>query len=71
MSIFIYRLSYLQAIGEFILTEPNICIKPRGKIYSLNEGYEQYWDDATREYVKSRKYPKVNKGSVKVAGLST
>ncbi|KAK3098681.1 hypothetical protein FSP39_021929 [Pinctada imbricata] len=49
------------AIGEFILTLPSIQIKPRGKIYSINEGYEQYWDEATREYVKSKKHPKSGK----------
>ncbi|XP_064607807.1 fructose-1,6-bisphosphatase isozyme 2-like isoform X2 [Liolophura sinensis] len=49
------------AIGEFILTEKNIKIKPRGKIYSLNEGYEQYWDEATKEYVKSKKFPESGK----------
>ncbi|XP_050401096.1 fructose-1,6-bisphosphatase 1 [Patella vulgata] len=45
------------SIGEFLLTEKDIKIKPRGKIYSLNEGYEQYWDEPTREYVKSKKFP--------------
>ncbi|XP_070185249.1 fructose-1,6-bisphosphatase isozyme 2-like isoform X1 [Littorina saxatilis] len=49
--------TYDPAIGEFLLTEHNIQCKPRGKIYSLNEGYEQYWDQATREYVKSKKFP--------------
>lgn len=34
-------------------------IKQRGKIYSLNEGYEMYWDEATREYVNNKKRPKV------------
>lgn len=34
-------------------------IKPRGKIYSINEGYEQFWDAATAEYVQSKKRPKV------------
>ncbi|XP_076459588.1 fructose-1,6-bisphosphatase isozyme 2-like isoform X3 [Babylonia areolata] len=45
------------AIGEFLLTEPNITCKPRGKIYSLNEGYEKYWDEPIKEYVKSKKFP--------------
>ncbi|OQR76105.1 fructose-1 [Tropilaelaps mercedesae] len=26
------------SLGEFILTDPNMKIKPRGKIYSINEG---------------------------------
>jgi fructose-1,6-bisphosphatase I len=29
--------------------------KPRGKIYSINEGYEEKWDPAIKEYVKSKK----------------
>lgn len=49
------------AIGEFILTEPDIKVKPRGKIYSINEGYSQYWDQATAKYVESKKYPKSGK----------
>jgi len=49
------------SIGEFLLTEKNITIKPRGKIYSINEGYEQYWEDAVREYVTSKKRPKSGK----------
>lgn len=52
---------YDPAIGEFLLTEQNMRIKPRGKIYSLNEGYEQYWDEPTKEYVKSKKFPKTGK----------
>lgn len=46
------------AIGEFILTEPNIRMKPRGSIYSVNEGYHAKWDQAMKNYVESRKYPK-------------
>lgn len=45
------------AIGEFILTEPNIKISPRGTIYSVNEGYHSKWDDAMKTYVKRKKYP--------------
>lgn len=26
------------SLGEFVLTDPNMKIKPRGKIYSINEG---------------------------------
>ncbi|KAG8194849.1 hypothetical protein JTE90_017282 [Oedothorax gibbosus] len=45
------------AIGEFVLTDPDIRIKPRGKIYSLNEGYAALWDKAVAEYVQSKKNP--------------
>lgn len=60
-------LLFLQSIGEFILTEPNIKLKPRGKIYSINEGYEQFWDAATSEYVQSKKRPKVGGNLLKSA----
>lgn len=49
------------AIGEFVLTDPNIQIKRRGKIYSLNEGYASLWDKAVAEYVHSKKYPESGK----------
>ena len=47
--------TFSQAIGEFVLTDPNMRIKPRGNIYSINEGYTNSWDDAIKEYVASRK----------------
>jgi len=46
------------SIGEFVLTDPGMTIKPRGKIYSINEGYEEKWEPAIREYVKSKKQGK-------------
>lgn len=49
------------AIGEFILVEPTVTVKPRGNIYSINEGYEAKWDEAVKRYVHSRKYPKNGK----------
>ncbi|CAG0901063.1 unnamed protein product [Cyprideis torosa] len=45
------------AIGEFILSDPQMRIKKRGKIYSINEGYEASWDDAVRDYIRSKKSP--------------
>jgi len=46
------------SIGEFVLTDPNMTLKPRGKIYSINEGYEEKWEAAVKEYVKSKKQGK-------------
>lgn len=43
------------AIGEFVLTDPNMKVKPRGKIYSINEGYTNNWDSSIKEYVASKK----------------
>jgi len=45
------------AIGEFLLTDPNMKVPARGKIYSINEGYANNWDPAIKEYVESRKNP--------------
>jgi len=45
-------------IGEFILTHPHIMMKPRGKIYSVNEGNTMYWDEACKQYFESLKFPK-------------
>merc|ERR1711862_826134 len=42
------------SIGEFVLTDPGMTCKPRGKIYSINEGYEEHWEDAVKEYVKKK-----------------
>lgn len=49
-----------QAVGEFVLTDRNMRIKPRGKIYSLNEGYARSWFDPVKEWVESKKNPEVN-----------
>jgi len=46
------------SIGEFVLTDANMRCKPRGKIYSINEGYEEKWSPAIKEYVKSKKQGK-------------
>ncbi|KAG0717500.1 Fructose-1,6-bisphosphatase 1 [Chionoecetes opilio] len=46
------------SIGEFVLTDPSMTIKERGKIYSLNEGYANLWDPAVTEYVKGKKAKK-------------
>lgn len=49
------------SIGEFVLTEPNMKIPARGKIYSINEGYTHLWDEAVKEYVAEKKDPKKGK----------
>ncbi|KAL0965796.1 hypothetical protein UPYG_G00285820 [Umbra pygmaea] len=45
------------SIGEFILTDKDVRIKKRGKIYSLNEGYAQYFYPDVTEYLKKKKFP--------------
>ncbi|CAB0041957.1 unnamed protein product [Trichogramma brassicae] len=53
--------TYDPSIGEFILTERDMKIPKRGKIYSINEGNEKSWDGAIKEYVASKKYPETGK----------
>ncbi len=38
--------------GEFVLSHPNIKIPAKGKIYSVNESYFDYWDDGVKNYVR-------------------
>jgi len=49
------------ALGEFILTHPNIKIPPRGKIYSFNEGNTMYFHPPVTRYLESIKFPKSGK----------
>ncbi len=39
------------SVGEFLLSHENIKIPEKGKIYSVNEGNYQYWDDKTKALV--------------------
>ena len=50
------------ALGEFILTHPNMQIPKKRAIYSVNEGNSMYWDDKTKGYFESLKYPKEEGG---------
>ena len=45
------------SFGEFILTHPNMQIPRKRSIYSVNEGNSLYWEDNTKEYFNSLKYP--------------
>lgn len=45
------------SIGEFCLSHEDIKTPPRGKIYSVNEGNSQFWDDPSRRYVEYLKTP--------------
>lgn len=45
------------ALGEFILSHPNMRIPKSRSIYSVNEGNTLYWDDACKEYFDSIKFP--------------
>lgn len=50
------------ALGEFILSHPNMQMPKSRAIYSVNEGNSLYWEDAVKEYVDSLKYPKEKGG---------
>ncbi|HIC85092.1 MAG TPA: class 1 fructose-bisphosphatase [Desulfobacterales bacterium] len=39
------------SVGEFLLSHENIRIPEKGKIYSVNEGNYNYWDEKTRALV--------------------
>ncbi|MCM0755812.1 class 1 fructose-bisphosphatase [Desulfovibrio aminophilus] len=39
-------------VGEFLLSHPNIRIPEQGRIYSVNEGYQNYWDAPTRQVME-------------------
>jgi fructose-1,6-bisphosphatase I len=43
------------SLGEFILSHENIQTPVRGKIYSINEGNESKWNEATVAYVRHLK----------------
>ncbi|KAI7885356.1 fructose-1,6-bisphosphatase [Lichtheimia hyalospora FSU 10163] len=43
------------AIGEFIMTHPDIKLPPRGKIYSINEGNYKHFDEPSKKYVDTVK----------------
>uniref|UniRef100_A0A1B0G0D2 fructose-bisphosphatase n=1 Tax=Glossina morsitans morsitans TaxID=37546 RepID=A0A1B0G0D2_GLOMM len=53
--------TYDPAIGEFILTEPNMRVPEKGKIYSINEGYAADWDAGIFQYVAAKKDPSLGK----------
>jgi len=45
------------ALGEFILTHPDMKMPKKRAIYSVNEGNSLYWDEPVKEYINSLKYP--------------
>ena len=38
--------------GEFVLSHPEIKIPKKGKTYSINESYFDYWDEGVKNYVR-------------------
>ncbi len=42
-------------IGEFLLSHEGIRVPPRGKIYSVNEGNADLWEEGVKHYIASLK----------------
>jgi len=40
------------SIGEFLLSHPDIKIPTRGRYLSVNDSYEQYWDDSVKSLMR-------------------
>jgi fructose-1,6-bisphosphatase I len=50
------------SVGEFFLSHPDIRMPERGKIYSINEGNEEIWDDKVKSWVRWLKTPDTSSG---------
>ena len=50
------------ALGEFILTHPNIQLPKSRAIYSVNEGNSFYWEEPVKEYFDGLKQPSEKSG---------
>ena len=44
----VHGFTYDPSIGEFLLSHPNIRTPDNGRYLSVNDAYEQYWDDNVR-----------------------
>ncbi|MGD9124749.1 MAG: class 1 fructose-bisphosphatase [Desulfarculaceae bacterium] len=49
------------SVGEFLLSHPDIRIPPRGKIFSVNMGYWDYWDEPIKNYLNYLRKPNESK----------
>ena len=50
------------ALGEFILTHPNMQLPKKRAIYSVNEGNSLYWEEPVKDYFNSLKVPEEKDG---------
>jgi fructose-1,6-bisphosphatase I len=51
----VHGFTYDPSVGEFLMSHEDIHIPPRGRIYSVNEGYSGRWDEPTRRYIEHLK----------------
>src|SRR6185369_7617736 len=47
----VYGFTLDPSLGEFLLSHENIRTPTRGRIYSINEGNMNAWDEGTRRYI--------------------
>jgi fructose-1,6-bisphosphatase I len=47
----VHGFTFEPSLGEFLLSNPNIQIPTRGRIYSANEGNYVHWHDGVKRYV--------------------
>jgi fructose-1,6-bisphosphatase I len=40
------------SIGEFLLSHPNIRVPDEGQFLSVNDSYERYWDEPTKQLMR-------------------
>ncbi|RIL09564.1 MAG: class 1 fructose-bisphosphatase [Proteobacteria bacterium] len=50
-------------IGEFVLTEENLTMPERGKVYSTNEGNSAYWHEDVASFIAEMKSENKEKGT--------
>ena len=48
----VYGFTLDPSYGEFVLSHESIKIPKKGKIYSVNESYFDYWDEGMKNYVR-------------------
>ncbi len=53
----VHGFTLLPGIGEFLLSHENIRIPERGRIFSVNESYYNYWSESVRRLVDYFKSP--------------
>ena len=53
----VHGFTLLPGVGEFLLSHENIQIPERGKIFSVNESYYNFWSDGVRRLVDYFKSP--------------
>lgn len=57
------------SLGEFLLSHENIRIPARGKIYSVNEGNYELWEEGVKKYINLLKSPEYSYGSRYIGSL--